>query len=169
MGIYHVDPSGGFGVADEGPDEDRVTIADWQAKHESPPFLMYAITRMSDGWVIPAARTELYGHASYRTLQWFTNIDEIRLVAFVQRPGGKGQIAMQWSNDVPANVWNSIDGAGGPSINVAKHGCLDSGWRPIAVGLKNFSGMTEVTLRIVGENGDGVIATNFGHIAAYVR
>lgn len=168
MSVKHVDPPAGFVAgADTEIDVDRVTVRDWQADHPHPPFLIAHWVMLSGvWWAIPAARTELWGTVYRRGIYSFEHADRIRMVVGVRRPGGKGLLSLQYSSDNGA-TWGSLDGAGGPQVNCAKYGALDSGWKKLSQTIVGL-GAASVLLRLVGEGGDGVISSKIDAVWVYV-
>lgn len=168
MPVTHVDPPGGYlGNALE-VDTARVTISDIKANHHHPAWLIAQWTNMDgSGWVIPVSRTELLGNTRSRTKYSFQYCDQIRFVVSSRKPGGRGIVTLQYSSD-GGSLWGSLDGAGGPNVNVSKYGVLDSGWLNLSATVKAL-GAADVLLRVTGEAGVVGVASFMGWIGAYVR
>lgn len=166
-------PVGFSGLADQyQTDVDRITILDWKKNHRHPAWLIAQWTnRTGEAWAIPYARTELYASVNLRTKYSFQYASHVRLVATNLRPGGAGILSVQYSAD-NGSTWGSLDGLGGPSVNVKRYTIADSGWIALAAALMTSA---TVILRIVGEFGEakpGVpnpTETVVGWIGVYVK
>jgi hypothetical protein len=113
----------------------------------------------------PAAETELFGATRNRTASDLTNASQARLIVNVVT-AGKGppqaaELCAQYSLD--EITWSDL-GANGPcaKIDVAK--VSRSGWKDLAAFAK-----ADVYVRVVGKDGDGVVAPAFGNISIEVR
>jgi hypothetical protein len=170
MPIIHDIPVGFPTANPAGADFAKVQPLDYRANHNFPPYTLISVAEISD-WAVPSARTEFQSSAVHgRWKQTFQYIDQVRLVACIKTPGGKGKLELQYSSDVTPATWNSLDGAGGPVVDLARYGVLDSGWKNIGPTLKAFTAAgADVWLRFAGKDGNASVHTIFGMTVVYAR
>jgi len=112
---------------------------------------------------MPAALTELWGLNDSRLRYDLTDATEARLQVNVAGAGVSGsQLRIQYSTD--QSTWNYLDGGTGPASAVDAGGISISSWVTITAGAKS-----DVYLRVIGINGDGATAVQFGLIQLQVR
>lgn len=166
MPITHALPAG-FPTTSNS-DSSIVSAADYAAEHDAAPWLIYTGRMTAPGalWAVPAAKTELLGATYLRTLAIFYAVSQVRLNVNVNQVG-KGTLALEYSSDNGVN-WNSLDGAGGPSVSLTRRGARDSGWVTTSATLRALTSTT-VQLRLVGQGGDGVTAAALTMFNVWIR
>jgi len=112
---------------------------------------------------MPAALTEIFGSPNYRIYYDLSNFTHARLVGYVVTAGAaNAQLRVQYSTD--GTNWDYLDGVRGPYIGIGTTGYKISDWVKITSSAK-----TNVYLRIVGINGDGVADPRFNSLRLQLR
>jgi hypothetical protein len=149
--IIHTPPAGGFTGTIPG-DATHVGTDDYLADHSHPPFLIWT-WMYAAAYLIPSAKTEWGNHTWNRIRYSFQYIDGVRAVCNIQPPNtSTGNLWFEYSNDNGV-TWFSLDGLGGPKINLSRYGTVDSGWSPIGAALKAL-GAADVLIRPVVSGGN---------------
>ncbi|MCD6418369.1 hypothetical protein J7M00_06260 [bacterium] len=106
----------------------------------------------------PAALRELFNNTGNRTMVDLTNATQVRLtVGVVVAGAATAQIRAQYSTDL--STWSYLDGGTGPSVAINTAGLKVSSWVNIV-----SAAQTDVYIRIVGINGNGIADPQFGLI-----
>jgi hypothetical protein len=116
---------------------------------------------------MPLAITEIFGRLSLRSKTDLDNFTQARLVVNIDTIGAVGA-DLHAEYDAGSGFLELADVANAGDVLIDTLGTLlilDSGWFDVdALAL-----VTDVTLRIVGENGDGATDPRFGHISLEFR
>lgn len=120
---------------------------------------------------MPAASTELVGATTSRVQHDMSGCQQMRLAANIITAGFAGsKLSVQYSLDDGA-TWFFMDGtadgdvgAETPQIVLTSTGYVKSAWMTIAAAAR-----TDVLLRIVGDDGNGVASPAFARIRAECR
>lgn len=131
----------------------------WNADHTLPYWPILWATA-DNNRTVPAALAERNASLRRVGLNFHSSViggyTQIRLVVYMNTNGGSAsnELRAQWSSDL--TVWNYFDGATGPSVVIGNTTGNKVGSFVTMTGLPN----SDVTVRIIGINGDGATNTN---------
>lgn len=162
----------------DGPDPTRIQPQrDWNAAHLTPGWLGIQITdAAAAAWSnMPAALTELRGLLIWRTRIDLTQVDQVRVSAFIGVIGSpSSRVEAQYSANNGASWYslasvNGLSASAGPfvplgSISGAPNKTLTSAWTPIHPSARSAS----TIVRMAGYWGDGVADPTFGQVSLFI-
>lgn len=147
-------------------DTTLVRPSDWNADHESPPFVIPLVHQANSplGWAVPAALTELGGNTRARTMVDLTHCTQARIVVnLTDAASASAKLRLQYSTN-SGSSWNYLDDTSGPSVGISATGVAASSWVNLATNAK-----ADVWIRVVGIDGDGADSATIAQVSMQVK